>query len=90
MVFTELRPNCTCARDASPVVVELEEADRALFLAERRAPDKQDVIQALEFNRAVDAEVGPRTARQLALERDVDRDRAVHARPGRCESPCRG
>jgi hypothetical protein len=53
--------------------VELEEAHRALFLAERRAPHKQDVIQALEFNRAVDAEVGPRTARQLALERDVHR-----------------
>ncbi len=84
MVFTELRPSCTCARDASPVVVELEQADRALFLAERRAPDEQDVVQALEFNRAVDAEVGPRAARQLALERDVHRDRAVLRGRDRC------
>ena len=86
MVFTELRPKLHL-RTASlrRWSVELEEADRALFLAERRTPNEQDVIQALEFNRAVDAEVGPRTARQLALERDVHGDRAVHARPGRCE-----
>ena len=63
--------------------LELEQADRALLLSERRAPDKQDVIEALEFNRAVDAEVGPRTARQFALELDVhvtaedDRARAL-------------
>src|SRR4030095_13390983 len=57
--------------------IELEESDGALLLAERRPSDKQDVIQTLEFNRAVDAEVGPRAARQLALELDVHGDRAV-------------
>jgi hypothetical protein len=65
------------ARRFARLRIELEQAHRALLLAKCRTSDEQDVFQALEFNRAVDAEVGPRTARQLALEPDVNRNRAV-------------
>ena len=54
-----------------------EQADGAVLLAERRASDVQDVLQALEFDRAVDAEVGAGAARQLAGELDVHGDGAV-------------
>ena len=40
-------------------------------------PTCSTFAQPLELDRAVDREVGPRALRQLAHERDVDRDRAV-------------
>src|SRR6185436_8623370 len=51
--------------------IEPEEPDGALLLAEGRAADVQDVVQTLQLDGAVDAEVGSRTARQFAFERDV-------------------
>ena len=59
------------------VGVHLEQADDALLLAVGRPPDEQDVVEPLELDRAVHAQVGPGAFRQLAGERHVDRHRAV-------------
>ena len=59
------------------VGVELEDVHSAAFLAEGRPADVNDVVETLEFNRAIDAQVGPRALGEFAGERDVDRDRAV-------------
>ena len=67
-VLTELRPSFTCTRVAPlPSGSHLEQADRALFLPERRPPDVQHVVQPLELDRAVDAQVGHGAFRQLAF-----------------------
>ena len=68
------------ARCASPFGRQLEEPDGAVLLPERRAPDVDDVVEPLELDRAVDAQVGPRARRQLAFEDDVDADRAAGRR----------
>ena len=47
--------------------VELEQADGALLLAERRPPHIEDVVQPLEFHGTVHAEVGAGTARAAPL-----------------------
>ena len=56
---------------------QLEERDGALFLAERRPADEDHVVELLEPDGAVDAQVGPRAGRQRAFEDDVDADRSV-------------
>ena len=77
-MLTELRPSFTWTRARSGAVgVDLEQADRALFLAERRPAHEQHVVQPFELDGAVDAQVGHGASRQLAVERDVDRARAV-------------
>src|SRR5438477_5461395 len=55
----------------------LEEADDALILAEGGPAHEEDVVQPLELDRAVDAQIRHRTARQVADERDVDGPRAI-------------
>ena len=47
-------------RASSPPSVQLEEADRALLLPERRPSDVQHVVQPFELDRAVHAQIGPR------------------------------
>ena len=59
---------------------DLEQADRRLFLAERRASYVKDVFQPLEFHGAVHAQVRPRAARQRLRERDVHDARCRSAR----------
>ena len=78
MVLTELRPSLTCTRSAFDAVrADLEQADGALVLAERRAPHEQHVVQPFELDRAVDAQVGHGALRQIAGQRHVHRARAV-------------
>ena len=77
MVLTELRPKCTGVRTASPLGVKLEDADGRAVLGEGRAADVEDVVEPLELDRAVDAQVGARAFRQRAIEGDVDRDGAL-------------
>src|SRR4051812_20346227 len=56
---------------------DLEQADDALVLTERRPAHVGDVVEPFELDRAVDAQVGDGALRQVAGERDVDRARAV-------------
>ena len=56
-------------------------SDIVLFSWPKAArPDVDDVVQALEFHRAVHRQVGPRAARQLARQLDVDRHGSVGGR----------
>src|SRR5262249_50088228 len=59
---------------------DLEQADGALILTEGRAAHEDDVVQALEFDRAVHAQVRHGAFRQLAAQRHVDGARAVDHR----------
>src|SRR5206468_5498038 len=54
-----------------------EQADNALLLPERRAADIQNVVEPLELDRPLDAQIGARPFRQGAGERHVHGDRAV-------------
>ena len=56
---------------------QLEQADGAVLLAERRPADIDDVVELLELDRAVDAQVGTRAGGQRPVEDDVDADRAA-------------
>src|SRR5436190_518060 len=71
-------------RDADRVasaVDELEQRDRRVRLPVRRAPRVEHVRQALDLDRAVDREIGPRATRQRAREIDVDlHGAALHGR----------
>ena len=53
---------------------EFENADGAVLLAERGPADIDDIIEPLELDRSVDAQVGTRAFRQFAIDRDIDRD----------------
>ena len=77
IVFTELRPSFTFVRTASPFGSSLNIADRAVLLAERRPADVDDVVQLLELDRAVDAQVRPRAGGQRAIQDDVHADGAA-------------
>ena len=50
------------------------------LLGKSRTADVEDVVETLELDRAVDAQVGTRAFRQLAVERDVDCDGALFDR----------
>ena len=80
MVLTELRPKCTGVRRASPLVVELKDADGGAVLREGRAADEEDVVETLELDRAVNAQVGARAFRERAIEGDVNCDGALFDR----------
>ena len=54
-----------------------------LLLAERRPADVEDVVQPLELDRAVDAQVRPR-ARGSAPSRMTSTPTVPPATPGRC------
>src|SRR6185369_4207957 len=56
-------------------LLDLEQADRALGLAIRGAADEGDILELLDLDGAVDAEIGARTLRQGAIECDLDGDR---------------
>ncbi len=58
-------------------VDHLEERDRALLLAERRAADLQRALEAFQLDRAVDAEVGHRAARQRRGQAHVNGDGSI-------------
>ena len=78
MVLTELLPSLHLrAHRLARRLIDPEQADRALLLAEGRAADEEHVVEPLELDGAVDAQVGTRAARQLAGELDVDRDGAL-------------
>src|SRR6185503_16114704 len=49
--------------------------DRLLALAESRPADIKNVAQPLEFDGAVNAQIGTSTRRQLAGKRDIDGER---------------
>src|SRR5215831_12663248 len=66
-----LHARCTTVR------LYFEQADRALFLPERRPTDEQHVVEPLEFDGAVHAQVRTRAFRQRFRHRHVDGDRAV-------------
>ena len=72
IAFTELFPNETCTRVASPDGVRhLEQTHRAVVLAERRTPHIEDVVQPFELDRAVHAQVGHRA--RAAVRRSMRR-----------------
>src|SRR5687768_18576656 len=50
--------------DRFAVRPDLEEADRAVLLAERRPSDVEHVLEQLQPDGAVDAEIGTRTSRE--------------------------
>ena len=50
---------------------EFENSNGVVLLAEGRTADVDDIIETLEFDRAVDAQVGARAFRQFAIEGDV-------------------
>ena len=78
MVLTELLPSDHLhALGVARLGRELEQADGALLLSERRPSDVENVFEPFQLDRAVHAEVGDRAARQLAGQRDVDRDGSV-------------
>ena len=80
MVFTELRPSFTGTGNRFAVCSDLEQAHGAVLLTEGRAPDVDHVLEQLEPDRAVNAQVGTCAGRQRAFERDVDAHRAVQRR----------
>src|SRR5215471_21243668 len=51
--------------------LDLEQADRAFRLAVGRATDVEHVLQAIDLDRAVDAEVRARAIRQRTVEPDL-------------------
>src|SRR4051812_33799788 len=55
--------------------LHLEDRDGAVLLAERRASDEDDVVELLELDGAVDAQVRTRSRRQVAVHDHVDADR---------------
>ena len=59
IAFTELFPSATCTRVASPEARgQLEQADGAVVLPERRTAHIQDVVEPFELDRPVHAQVG--------------------------------
>ena len=68
----DLRPH-----ERHAVAAEPEEADDALLLAVGGPADVEDVVEPLELDRAVHAQVRPRALRQFALQRDVHGHGAV-------------
>ena len=85
------------ARRLAPSALSLNSADRALLLPERRPADEQHVVQALELDGAVDAEVGHGAFRQRARRarrprcacRPARTDRCAPRGPRRCRCACR-
>ena len=68
-VLTEVRPSFTWTRVGTGTVgVFPEQRHHSLIGAERRPSDEHDVVQLLEDDLAVDAQVGHRAARQLAVQ----------------------
>ena len=65
-------PDCEVAAG-----VELEQADGRVGLSEGRASDIEHVVEALDLDRPVDAEVGPGARGQRTVERDFDVNGAV-------------
>src|SRR5262249_49403796 len=59
------------------VLGDLEEADDALLLAESWTANIDHVVQPLELDGPVHAQIRPRALRQRAVHRDIDRDSAV-------------
>ena len=53
IAFTELFPNDTCTRAASPEAGQLEQTHRAVVLTERRAANIQDVVEPFELDSPV-------------------------------------
>ena len=75
MVLTEARPSFTDTREASlSIGREPEQADRARRLPEGRPAYIDDVVQMLQFDGAVHAQVRPGPQRQRALELHVHGD----------------
>ena len=72
--FAELH---RCAQRFAAAGDELEHADGIVFLPECRAADEYDVIEALQLDRAVDAEIGTRAFRQRLVKCNIDSDRAL-------------
>ena len=56
---------------------EFENPDGVILLAEGRAADVNDVVETLELDRAVNAEIRARAFRQFAVESDIDSDRSL-------------
>ena len=56
---------------------EFENADGAVVLAKSGPADVDDVVESLELDRAVDAQIGARAFRQFAVDRHIDRDRSL-------------
>ena len=68
MVFTELRPSCTCVRAASPVAgSNLNRPTVLCSWPNAGRPTNKHVVEPLELDRAVDAQV--RDARRAAARR---------------------
>src|SRR5688500_15939644 len=63
---------------------DLENRHGAVFLAESRTPNINDVVEALELNLPVNAQVGARAGRQRPVHDHVDADRA--SRRGRVDA----
>src|SRR5262245_12694797 len=63
---------------AIPSRIEPEDSDGALLLAEGRAPHEEHVVEPLELDRPVHAEIRPGPLRQRSIERHVDGHGAVH------------
>ena len=59
---------------------DLEDSDGGIILGEGWPLDVEDVIETLEFDRAIDAQVRSRAFRERTIERDVDRYRALFNR----------
>src|SRR6185437_7548162 len=59
------------------VRIKLEHAYRAVFLPESGAADVLDIVQAIEIDGAIHAQIWTRTRRQLPGELHVHRHRAV-------------
>ena len=78
MALTDARPRPTRVRVACvPSPCEPEQADDTVLLSEHRPADEDDVVEPFELDRAVDRQVGTRSARQLSVERNVDQHRSV-------------
>src|SRR5947208_16431444 len=66
---------------------DLEQADDALLLTERRAAHIKNVVQSLELDGPVHAQIGDGAFRKTADERDVDGSCAVdHRRIDACNA----
>ena len=78
IVLTELRPSLTGVRTASQLpATSLKDSNGVVFLAEGRAADINHIIETLELDRPIDAEIGARTFGQCAVEGDVYLDRSL-------------
>src|SRR5260370_24402591 len=71
-----LFPYTTLFRPLGAVANNLEETDCAVGLSMNSPANIEDIFQIFEFDRPVNAQVGPRTLGQRIINRDVYRDRS--------------